>query len=132
MIIMTTENRSPGAPDPGQPSHAVRSPGFPTPADQERWPPDPPAAEPTHQFMTARQLREQFGRATPYTEGRRIGYGLLWAAWTLILAIGGFGLLFGGSVFSGLLGLVLAFFAGRYDYRIWSWQAKRLLFLIIW
>ena len=37
--------------------------------------------------------------------------------------IAGFALLFGGSVLSGLLSLVLAFFAGRYDYRIWSWQA---------
>jgi len=82
--------------------------------------------------MSARRLRAQFGLTTPYSDSKRIGYGLLWAAWTVALAIAGFGLLFGGSVFSGLLSLVLAIFAGRYDYRIWSWQAKRLLFLIIW
>jgi hypothetical protein len=82
--------------------------------------------------MSGRRLRAQFGVTAPYSDSKRIGYGLLWAAWTVVLAIAGFGLLFGGSVFSGPLSLVLAFFAGRYDYRIWSWQAKRLLFFIVW
>ncbi len=115
-----------------QPADVTNVQGSGTPSNQEYRPPGPPTAVPPHQFMSARQLREQFGLATPYSEGKRIGYGLLWATWTLILTIAGFSLLFGGSVFSGLLSLVLAFFAGRYDYRIWSWRARRLLFLIIW
>lgn len=82
--------------------------------------------------MSGRQLRTQFGLITPYSDSKRIGYGLLWAAWTIILTIAGFGMLFGGSVFPGLLSMVLAFFAGHYDYRIWSWQAKRLVFFIVW
>jgi hypothetical protein len=27
---------------------------------------------------------------------------------------------------------VLAALAGRYDYRIWTWRARRLLFFLIW
>jgi hypothetical protein len=99
---------------------------------QENLWPKPPDAGPPHQFMSGRRLRAQFGLTTPYSDSKRISYGLLWAAWTVVLTIAGFGLLFSGSVFSGLLSFVLAFFAGRYDYRIWSWQAKRLLFFIVW
>ncbi len=68
----------------------------------------------------------------PYSHTRRVGYGLLWAAWTLALTIAGFAGLFGGHILSGLFALVLAVIAGRYDYRIWTWRARRLLFLIIW
>lgn len=71
-------------------------------------------------------------RRLPYSHGRRASYGLLWAAWTTVLTIAGFAGLFGGQIFTGLLALVLAAFAGRYDYRIWTWRARRLLFFIIW
>jgi hypothetical protein len=88
---------------------------------------------PPHQFVSARRLREEFGLATPYSEGRRIGYGLLWTGWTLLLAIAGFNLLpHGSTVFSGLIAFALAGITGRYAYRIWTWQAKRLIFFIIW
>jgi hypothetical protein len=66
-----------------------------------------------------------------YGNGKRVAYGVLWAGWTLLLLIAGFGLMFSGQVLPGLISLVLAGFAGRYDYRIWTWQARRLLFLII-
>jgi hypothetical protein len=52
--------------------------------------------------------------------------------WTALLAIGGFVVLFGGQILGGLVVLILAAIAGRYDYRIWTWQARRLLFFIIW
>jgi len=121
----------PGISDPSQASQASVPP-FSGPGFQNNLWPDPPDAGPPHQFMSSRRLRAQFDLTTPYRDSQRIGYGSLWAAWTVVLTIAGFGLLFSGSVFSGLLGLVLAFFAGRYDYRIWSWQAKRLLFFIVW
>jgi hypothetical protein len=70
-------------------------------------------------------------RRAGYGNGKRVAYGLLWAGWTLVLLIGGLAALFGGQVLAGLIGLVLAVLAGRYDYRIWTWQARRLLFLII-
>jgi hypothetical protein len=63
--------------------------------------------------------------------GRRAGYGLLWTAWTIVLTIAGFALLGHGSVVSGLLGLALAALALRYAWRIWTWQAKRLIFFIV-
>ena len=68
----------------------------------------------------------------PYGHGKRAGYGLLWAAWTAVLTIGGFAELFGGQILGGLFALVLTALAGRYDYRIWTWRARRLLFLIVW
>lgn len=69
--------------------------------------------------------------AARYGASRRAAYGILWAGWTLILGIGSIAALASGQVLAGLVGLVLAGLAGRYDYRIWTWQAKRLLFLII-
>lgn len=39
--------------------------------------------------------------------------------------------LFGGQILAGFLALVLGALAGRYDYRIWTWRARRLLFFII-
>ncbi|MEU4247747.1 hypothetical protein AB0F15_10070 [Amycolatopsis sp. NPDC026612] len=67
----------------------------------------------------------------PYSEGKRAGYGLLWSAWTVLLTIGGFVQLANGSVLSGLVGLGLAALALRYAWRIWTWQAKRLIFFIV-
>jgi hypothetical protein len=91
--------------------------------------PVPPtsAVRPPAQYIPAGGARRQ-----PYSEGKRVGYGLLWAAWTLVLAIAGFSGLFSGQILGGLFALVLAALAGRYDYRIWTWRARRLLFFIIW
>jgi hypothetical protein len=88
---------------------------------------------PPHQFASARRLREEFGFLTPYSEGKRLCYGLLWTGWTLLLTIAGFSLLpHGSTVFSGLIAFALAIITGRYAYRIWTWQARRLIFFIIW
>lgn len=89
--------------------------------------PQSPAADPP-----AGQLPGVMPRRLPYSPGKRAGYGILWAAWTAVLTIAGFTGLFGGQVLTGLVVLVLAALAGRYDYRIWTWRARRLLFFIIW
>jgi hypothetical protein len=86
-----------------------------------------PASPPPAQQIPADAIRR-----LPYSHGKRTGYGLLWAGWTLLLTIAGFAGLFGGQILTGLLALVLAALAGRYDHRIWTWRARRLLFLIIW
>ncbi len=78
------------------------------------------------------QIPNGAGASLPYSYGKRTGYGLLWAAWTAVLTIAGFTGLFGGQVLGGLFTLVLAALAGRYDYRIWTWRARRLLFFVIW
>ena len=67
----------------------------------------------------------------PYSQGKRIGYSLIWAFWTFAFALGCISLMGNGSVLVGLLSGVLAFFAGRYTYRIWTYQAKRLWFFIV-
>lgn len=67
---------------------------------------------------------------TPYTPTKRATYGVLWAFWTVVLVMAGFNSIL-HNFLSGLVLLVLAAFAGRYDYRIWTYQARRLLFFII-
>jgi hypothetical protein len=84
----------------------------------------PPGVGPAVSFRPA---------ARPYSEGKRLFYGLVWTGWTLLLAIAGCSLLpHGSTIFSGLLAFALAIITGRYAYRIWTWQAKRLIFFIIW
>lgn len=95
----------------------------------------PPVGSPAQPQMPFRpQLPSQpqslrVGR--PYGNGRRLFYGSLWGFYTAALVIGSFAAMFGGQVLSGLFGLALGALAGRYDYRIWTWQARRLWFLII-
>ncbi len=101
---------------PAQMPVAPQLPQAPNLPPQAQWLPGAPA--------TARRL--------PYGHGKRVFYGLLWAGWTAVLAIAGFASLFGGQVLPGLFALVLMAFAGHYDYRIWTWRARRLLFLIVW
>lgn len=70
----------------------------------------------------------------PYTNGRRVFYGLTWLVWTVILvvaAISAFSGSGGSSAAMGLIPLVLAIFTARYDYRIWTFQAKHLWFLLL-
>lgn len=67
----------------------------------------------------------------PYSNGKRILYGLLWTFWTTILTIGGFSLLSSGLVLYGLIALALAVLTGRYAWRIWTWQARTLIFFIV-
>ena len=82
---------------------------------------------------TAASGRPGPGNPAPYGQGKRLFYGLLWSGWTLLLGLGGlFALPHGRTFLGGLLALGLAALAGRYAYRIWTWQAKRLIFFIIW
>lgn len=67
----------------------------------------------------------------PYGHGKRTLYGVLWAGWTAVLTIGGFAMLFGGQA-TGLIGIALGLLAGWYDFKIWTWRARRLIFFIIW
>jgi hypothetical protein len=67
----------------------------------------------------------------PYSQGKRACYGIMWAFWTVVLAVIGISAVAAGSFGRGLLALVLGFAAAAYDWRIWTWQAKHLWFLII-
>jgi hypothetical protein len=67
----------------------------------------------------------------PYSQGKRAFYGIMWAIWTVLLFIGAFSAISAASVGTGLLMLAVGFVAAIYDWRIWSWQAKHLWFLII-
>ncbi|MEC3982143.1 hypothetical protein [Amycolatopsis sp. H20-H5] len=69
--------------------------------------------------------------AHPYGQGKRAFYGTLWTLWTVGLTIAGCTVISGASVFTGLLLLALAGVTLRYTYRIWTWQARRLIFFIV-
>lgn len=64
----------------------------------------------------------------PYSATKRVLYGGYWGFVTLILAIALFNLPSVGSV---IVALILAGLSGRYTYRIWNWQARHLVFFII-
>ena len=82
--------------------------------------------------MQTPNLTGQPVRRARYSDAKRITYGLPWAGWTALLTVAAFIGLFSGQIVGGLFALVLAALAGRYDYRIWTWQARRLLFFILW
>jgi hypothetical protein len=69
--------------------------------------------------------------AYPYSHGKRAFYGLTWTIWTILLSIGGLTMLGQELIWAGLLGLALAGLTGRYAYRIWTWQARHLIFFIV-
>lgn len=94
-------------------------------------PPQDGRSRPGHGGIAAPQPAQP--GPVPYGQGRRLCYGLLWTGWTLLLGVGGlFALPHGSTFLGGLLVLALAVVTGRYAYRIWTWQAKRLVFFIIW
>ena len=67
----------------------------------------------------------------PYGQGRRAFYGLLWTFWTIVLFAGAVGLFSESQTVPGLVALALAAITLRYTYRIWTWQARRLVFFIV-
>jgi hypothetical protein len=106
-------------PGPTAPSPAV-SPQQTAPARQA------PAGRPRKPAPTARQPR----RGRGYGRFSRAIYGTVWATYTALFTIGAFAALFTGAVLAGLLGLLVAALAGRYAYRIWTWRARVLWFVI--
>jgi hypothetical protein len=65
-----------------------------------------------------------------YSNGRRIGYTILWGFYACMLAILGLAALALGQVLSGLFTAALAVLAGRYAIRIWTYRARTLWFLL--
>jgi Zn-dependent protease with chaperone function len=76
-------------------------------------------------------VRQQRQGPLPYSLGKRAFYGITWTVWTLLLFIGGISAMTAGSVAPALLMPLLGFLTATYAWRIWTWQAKRLWFLII-
>lgn len=68
---------------------------------------------------------------TPYSQGKRAFYGLTWTFWTVALVIGAFTMFAANMAGQGLLALALAGATAYYAYRIWTWQARRLVFFIV-
>jgi hypothetical protein len=66
----------------------------------------------------------------PYGRVRRVTYGLWWSFVATVLVLGGFAAVFGGEAGAALLVLALGALAARYAYRIWTWQARSLWFVI--
>jgi hypothetical protein len=104
-------------------------------SDQELSGPDSSAAtiyQPQndgHETSTGNGLRETLGR--PSYSSRRLLCGIWWALGTAIFAISAVISLFGGHFLQFLGAGAMAGLIGWYDYRIWTFKAKWLMFLII-
>jgi hypothetical protein len=97
----------------------------------------PPSGDFVPPGMTPEQMAYQRGRQdairqlttvrmTPF----RVVCGILWLAIALGFGVAALYNLAGGAIGEGLVGLVIAFLAGWYDYRIWTLKARRLFFII--
>ena len=67
----------------------------------------------------------------PHYSVRRVACGAWWALGTLLLAIATIANLASGSFLQALVALALTGLVGWYDYRVWTFKAKWLMFLII-
>jgi hypothetical protein len=65
-----------------------------------------------------------------YSDGRRVGYTILWSFYAFILAIGGLTSLTHDQIMAGLVAAALAVLAGRYAMRIWTYRARTLWLLL--
>jgi hypothetical protein len=81
--------------------------------------------------MTTGQQPATIPPTTPYSQGKRAFYGLTWTFWTIALVAGAFTMFNAEMVGQGLLALALSAATAYYAYRIWTWQARRLIFFII-
>jgi len=102
-------------PPPGQPLAEFPRHVSPPPIQ-----PFPPVYPPPDQYAPRR-------RPHAYSVVR-IACGALWAAFTIILAVGAVLELLTGLPAASVLCLVFAVGCGWYDYRIWTFKARRLWF----
>ena len=110
-------------PPPGYPPSGYAQPGYPQPGYPPPGQPaayQPPAYPPPDQYAPRR-------RRNPYSVVRMI-CGALWAAFTIILAVGSVLELLTGLPAAAVMCLVFAVGCGYYDYRIWTFKARRLWF----
>lgn len=73
----------------------------------------------------------QHAPVRPYSHGKRAFYGSTWTIWTILLFVGGSTLLGQEMIGGSLLAFALCGLTLRYAYRIWTWQARRLIFFIV-
>jgi uncharacterized membrane protein len=66
-----------------------------------------------------------------YGNGRRIFYAGLWAFYTVAFVCGFFAAAARANIGVALLCLVLAALTGSYAWRIWTYRAKRLWWMIL-
>jgi len=62
---------------------------------------------------------------------KRAACGVVWSVYTLLATMFALSLAVSGPINAVLFVLVIAFFCGWYAYRIWTFQAKRLVFLVV-
>jgi hypothetical protein len=88
-----------------------------------------------HSYDELRRMTEQARireGIKPYSNGKRIFYGLMWTWWSFAFTIGFLAACSAGSAVPILFFLVITPFLYRYAYRIWTWQARSLWFFWVW
>jgi hypothetical protein len=100
-------------------------------------PPEPGPGAQQGRGMTPEQIAYPGGRAdlsgrpaARRMSTRRIIVGITWAVIALILGAGGFAELSAGITGGAILCFVLAAGTGWYDYRVWTFKARRLWFIV--
>jgi hypothetical protein len=100
-------------------------------------PPEPGSGAQQGWGMTPEQIAYPDGRAdmsgrpaARRMSTRRIIVGITWAVIALILGVGGFAELSAGITGGAVLCFVMAVGTGWYDYRVWTFKAKRLWFIV--
>jgi hypothetical protein len=131
MTHQPTADQSPAYPPPAYPPPTYPPPAYPAPGQplpefpRHVSPPPiqpfpPPVYPPPDQYASRRRPRTY--------SVVRIACGALWAAFTIILAVGAVLELLTGLPAASVMCLVFAVGCGWYDYRIWTFKARRLWF----
>lgn len=131
MTPQPTPDQSPAYPPPAYPPPAFPPPAYPPPGQplpefpRHVSPPPiqpfpPPVYPPPDQYAPRRRPRAY--------SVVRIVCGALWAAFTIILAVGAVLEWLTGLPAASIMCLVFAVGRGWYDYRIWTFKARRLWF----
>jgi hypothetical protein len=97
-----------------------------------QWRDDPAEETPTERAARNAAEREQLlreGVIKPYSNTSRILYGSWWTFLTALFVLAFFISTAAGAPGGMLVSLVVAGLCGQYAYRLWTWQARRLVFI---
>jgi|GEM_PF-4958854 len=76
-------------------------------------------------------MSETTATALPYSYGKRFFYGSWWSLVATLFAISAFISMVHLAIVAAIVAVAGAWFLGNYAIRIWTWQAKHLVFLFI-
>jgi len=76
-------------------------------------------------------MSETTTTALPYSYASRFWYGIWWSFVAIVCALSAFISMVHLAVVAAIVAVAGAWFLGNYAIRIWTWQAKHLVFFFI-